>query len=731
MAIHALHEEQLEVEQLREEAEGLEKCTTSMLDFRERWRIPIVINKVINKRRLSTSDAHIWNIVSRHFEAKTASAAFKMMTTAMATPMPSVGEDGSSGWGSLGKSHGTKGGRGHHKPGLAKQNSAPHRSLIPAAMFSGEGNAAIVKNASGKSSTASHPADRNSAAQAKHGRGSTGSTGSAAAQAHHSNTATSSATSEGSMFSAISTSVKKRLGLTKASTSPNLNEAEHHGRGSSAHAATAGHPNGQEAHHLERRHTSDTGAAAVQQAHDARGLAAGQSHLASAHKDQHAVAGTAHPDSGERGSTAGPTLGLKGYISPRPSQRHGERPPTIEESDAAETSVHRPAHGGNGDHAAGSHTASADHSVVGQHRAATANHHGAHPGAASHSGSGSQTHAHVPQQHAVHPAAGHDLHSGHPAVPQTGHHSATHTASESHGAPHNAADHGNQGHNGHNADRAAHNNQHGHDNHATPPHSASSSPDSKAHALGQNHGQPHGKSSPNKESNQKPASASPTKRRSLLMRLSISLGIVDGNDLDKDENAPAAAALLRDLMSSHAQLEEPTSPLNSRVNSKDRMVNPYDHSRTEEESGSSKKPTAKPTREESKGNFFARGLRAFSSRTFSTAPSSTAGSMIIVRDSQEALSPTSHSPVPLTKVRSTTSPDTTPRAREHVDGHSAFHGRTDAKPSKPVMFPEEVVTKTPPRHAHPHESVTAQSKGNAMGKIWEAVMGNNKVAPGK
>jgi hypothetical protein len=303
-------------------------------------------------------------------------------------------------------------------------------------------------------------------------------------------------------------------------------------------------------------------------------------------------------------------------------------------------------------------------------------------------------------------------------------------AGEHHAGPHKSAtSHSGQGHQGHNGDNSAYNNQHGQDNY----HGSHHSPDGKAHPQGQNHG---GKS-PTKDSNQKPGGAPPVKRRSLLMRLSISLGIVDGTEQSKDENAPVAA-VLRDLVSSHALLEENTSPELSRANS-DGLANtrPYPgflhdvHAQEEEDAGNSQKRSLKPVKAESKANFFARSFQAISGRTSSTAASSAAGNNLVSHDSQDALSPTSHSPV-LNKVRSMTSPDTTPRARQHVDGHDAFHGRTDALPNKsPAMFPEDAAMKTPPRHAHAHESVTAQSKGNAMGKIWHSLMGNNKVEPGK
>lgn len=90
-AIHALEEEQRTFREEYSKVIELQAQTDVQLGVKERWRIPIVLAKVAQNRRLSGADSAIWAAMARNLAAgddidKVAEIALRVVTTAPVAP---------------------------------------------------------------------------------------------------------------------------------------------------------------------------------------------------------------------------------------------------------------------------------------------------------------------------------------------------------------------------------------------------------------------------------------------------------------------------------------------------------------------------------------------------------------------------------------------------------------------------------------------------------------------
>lgn len=237
--LQAIEDDKESLRQLSSTAEVHEVNARSLLGIRERWRMPIVMKKVANGRRLNVGDAKIWKVVSKRLCIDESVNASEVIERALVAPIKQSVEAGS--------------GVDNAKPcksvaaaGAAAKNAAvvslffksafpkpARRSMVPAALFSHSGNAAIIKEGAA-------PAEANQ------------QTLKTAVSQRSTSPQPSKKTEEGNGsvsvgFSAVSTSFKKRMGMNKAATASRLQGgtalsavAEHdeysHGRyGTSSH----------------------------------------------------------------------------------------------------------------------------------------------------------------------------------------------------------------------------------------------------------------------------------------------------------------------------------------------------------------------------------------------------------------------------------------------------------------------------------------------------------------
>lgn len=210
-ALNALEDEKQGLRLLSASADIHEEKARKLLNIRDRWRIPIVVKRVASGRRLSINDAKIWNEVAKRLQI-TEDSDVNAVIQAAITAEPKKYVDASTDAPIISTAIVSP------RPVFPKQKSviSVKCSMVPAALFSQTGNAAIIKDAATAAASTAPNAPKAHVPQ----RTAPTKLARQPSAAVFSVESVTSSLSAG--FSVVSTSMKKRLGMNRAATTPKM-----------------------------------------------------------------------------------------------------------------------------------------------------------------------------------------------------------------------------------------------------------------------------------------------------------------------------------------------------------------------------------------------------------------------------------------------------------------------------------------------------------------------------